>query len=179
MSAGRLENERRFDILIRAIPQVRQRHPRCRFIIVGSGSSEEELKSLARDLRVDDAITWTGWLPSIYPMLSRSHVYVNTWPWEGFGMATAEAMAYEIPVIAAKSGASPELVQDGVTGLLVPPEDPAALAGAISQLVGDRVRATTMGQHGRERADMRYSVRQTAISTLEFYREVEQSGESV
>ncbi|MGB9184641.1 MAG: glycosyltransferase family 4 protein [Solirubrobacteraceae bacterium] len=169
-SVGRLEAERRFDVLIEAIPRVLRAVPDCRFVIAGSGSAEADLKRRARELGAADAVTWTGWLPEIAPVLRESHVYVNTWPWEGFGMATAEAMGFALPVIAASSGASIELVKDGVTGRLVPPEDPVALAVTICELVRDLPQAAAMGAAGRARAVSAYSVRQTAVSTLAFYQ---------
>lgn len=171
-AAGRLEAERRFDVLLEAIPHVRRDQPQCRFVIAGSGSAESELKRLAGRLGVEHAVSWTGWLPSIDPLLMQSHVYVNTWPWEGFGMATAEAMAFGLPVIAVRSGASTELVEDGITGRLVPPDDPLALANAISELIENGSRAAAMGERGRERAEA-YSMRRTAASTLAFYRGLE------
>lgn len=171
-AAGRLEEERCFDVLLEAIPQVHKDQPWCRFVIAGSGSAETKLKCLARRLGVDHAVTWTGWLPSINPVLRRSHLFVNTWPWEGFGMATAEAMAFALPVIAVRSGASTELVEDGMTGRLVAPEDPQALAAVMSELIEDRSRAAMMGEHGRERAE-NYSIDRTAAATLKFYRGLE------
>jgi glycosyltransferase involved in cell wall biosynthesis len=167
-SAGRLETERRFDVLLRAMPGVLKRLPECRFVIAGSGSAEGGLKRLAARLGVEHALTWTGWLKSIDPVLTESHVYVNPWPWEGFGMATAEAIAFGLPVIAVRSGASIELVEDGVTGRVVAPEDPEALADAISELIEDRSRAAAMGERGRAGAE-KYSIRRTAACTLSFY----------
>ena len=144
--------------------------PECRFVIAGAGSAEEDLKSRTRQLGIEDAVEWTGWLPEIASLLGASHIYVNTWPWEGFGMATAEAMGAALPVVAVDSGASPELVAPGVTGLLVPPADSAALAAALCDLLADRERMALMGAAGRERSVARYSMRATAESTLDFYR---------
>jgi glycosyltransferase involved in cell wall biosynthesis len=87
-------------------------------------------------------------------------------------MATAEAMAFALPVIAVRSGASTELVEDGMTGRLVAPEDPQALAAVMSELIEDRSRAAMMGEHGRERAE-NYSIDRTAAATLKFYRGLE------
>lgn len=168
-SAGRLERERRFDVLLRAIPEVHERQPECRFVIAGAGSAEGELKALAEELSVDHAIEWTGWLPCIDPMLMRSNVYVNTWPWEGFGMAMAEAMTFELPVIAVRSGASMEVVEDRVTGLLVPPGKPSSLAAAILELLEDRSRSAGMGERGRLRAEGSYSIQRTAGCIHSFY----------
>src|SRR5205085_8506216 len=122
-SVGRLEPERRFDVLLDAIAHVRSAAPNCHFVIAGSGSLEAELKRRASVLGVEDVITWTGWVRDVHTVFMRSHLYVNTLPYEGFGMATAEAMGFALPVIATSSGASTELVEHGITGYLVPPED--------------------------------------------------------
>jgi glycosyltransferase involved in cell wall biosynthesis len=167
---GRLEAERRIDVLLAAIPRVRERLPNCHFVIAGSGGAEAELKGLARELDVEGAVTWTGWVPKPDPVLASAHVYVNTLPWEGFGMAMAEAMSFGLPVIAVASGASPEMVEDGVTGILVPPGDVGALADAIVDLASDEPRAAEMGGVARDRATRKYGAAQTALETLAFYR---------
>jgi glycosyltransferase involved in cell wall biosynthesis len=171
-TAGRLESERRMDVLIDAIPIVRRAFPGCRFLIAGAGNAEHELKSRARALALEGVIDWTGWLPDTAPVLAGSHVYVNTWPSEGFGMATAEAMGYSLPVVVTDTGASPELVEDSRTGTVVEALSPAALASAICDLLQDRRRATEMGAAARERAVRLYSFGSTAQSTLEFYEQL-------
>jgi glycosyltransferase involved in cell wall biosynthesis len=172
LSAGRLEPERRFDVLLDAIPAVLNAAPNCRFLIAGSGSHEVKLRRQAAALGIEDALIWAGWMPELDRAFAQSHVYVNTWPFEGFGMATAEAMGWAIAVVATRSGASPELVQHGENGYLVPPTDPSALAGAITQLVIDPRRAASMGDDGRRRAIQRYSAQATASSMLRFYEDV-------
>jgi glycosyltransferase involved in cell wall biosynthesis len=173
-SAGRLEDERRFDVLLEAIARVHERGLECQVIIAGSGEAERKLRRLAASLGVENAVWWPGWLPDIGSVLARSHLYVNTWPWEAFGMATAEAMAFALPVVATRSGASTELVEDGVTGRLVEPGDPQALADAISALIQDRRGAASMGERGREKAE-KYSMHLSAASTLDFYRHLRTS----
>lgn len=172
VSAGRLEPERHFHVLIEAIPLVRARHPGVQCVIAGAGSAEAELKMLAARLAVDQSITWTGWLPELSALFRNGHIYVNTWPLEGFGMATAEAMSFAMPVVAIASGASAEVVDPGSTGLLVPPENPSALAAAITDLLDDPSRATTMGIEGRTRAKRSYSIQHTAAAVLNFYTAV-------
>lgn len=168
-SLGRLEPERRFDVLLDAIPKVLAAVPHCRFVIAGSGRAEPDLKSQARDLGLINAIDWTGWVPESDRVLNQSHVYVNTWPWEGFGMATAEAMGFGLPVVAVNSGASVELVEPGVTGSLTPGGDPDALAAAIIDLITDLPHAERMGDAARERALDLYGTRRTAEAMLAFY----------
>jgi glycosyltransferase involved in cell wall biosynthesis len=171
-SAGRFEPERRFDILLDAVPAVLDALPACRFVIAGSGSAEIALRQQAVQLGIADAITWSGWLEDITSVLAAAHVYVNTWPWEGFGMATAEAMGYALPVIGVNSGATPELVDDGVTGRLVPPVNPAALATALIDLLSDRRTADALGMAGRDRAVRQYSAQATGEAMLAYYREL-------
>jgi len=175
--AGRLENERCLDVLLRAIPLVRERLPDCRFVLAGSGAAESDLRALATGLGVEDTITWTGWVADTYSVLGQAHVYVNTWPREGFGMAMAEAMALGLPVVAVDAGASAELVDPGVTGLLVAPGDSAALASALAHVLSDRDLLARMGRAASERALSLYGASRTARDTFALYqRMIEREG---
>lgn len=165
---GRLEAEKELEVLIDAIPMVRAEQPACRFVIAGSGAVEDDLKAHAAEIGLNGAIDWPGWIPGPRAVLERAHVYVNTWPWEGFGMAMAEAMSYGIPVVAVDSAASTEMVQEGVTGHLVPPGNPQALAEAIIDLVRDHDRASSLGEAARRRA-AHYGADRTARATLDLY----------
>ena len=169
---GRLETEKRLEILLDAVPRVRGKIPDCQFVIAGSGGAEKELRSLADRLEIESAVTFKGEVARPDSVLARAHVYVNPWPWEGFGLAMAEAMAFALPVVAVNSGASPELVEDGVTGLLVPAGDAAALANALISLARDRRLGLEMGALARQRATAQYGVERTARDTLAFYRKL-------
>jgi glycosyltransferase involved in cell wall biosynthesis len=169
VSATRLEPEARVDVLLEALPRILREFPECRVTIAGSGSLALPLKRRAELLGVSEAVTWTGWLAEISPLLAAGHIYVNARPLEGFGMATAEAMGFGLPVIAVNAGAGPELVQDGVTGRLVPPADSTALAEGVCELLRNLRRASAMGARGRERATAAFSMHATAVSTLAFY----------
>lgn len=170
--AGRLVRERRLDVLLRAIPLVRAELPDCRFVIAGIGEDEAELRQLSAELGVEPAITWTGWVDDAYALLSGAHVYVNTWSQEGFGMAMAEAMALTLPVVAVEAGANGELVQDRVTGRLVAPDDPGALAAALVELLADRAVAEHWGNAARRSVLARFGAPRTAEATLALYRRV-------
>jgi len=168
--AGRFEAERCLDVLLHAIPRVREQLPDCRFVLAGSGAAENDLRSVAVRLGVENAITWTGWVTDTYSVLGPAHVYVNTWPHEGFGMAMAEGMALGLPVVAVDAGASVELVDPGVTGLLVPPADPAALAAAIVGVIGDTEVLARMSRAASARALSLYGAARTARETLALYQ---------
>jgi glycosyltransferase involved in cell wall biosynthesis len=170
--AGRLEAERRLDVLLHAVPRVRAQLPDCRFVLAGVGEAEPELRAQAQSLGVQEAITWPGWLEDPYSMMGQGHVYVNPWPWEGFGMAMAEAMALEMPVIAVDSGASSEMVEHGVTGLLVAPNDSEALSAALLRLLSDLPHTEMLGRAARRRAVSLYSAHQSTRATRALYGRV-------
>jgi glycosyltransferase involved in cell wall biosynthesis len=171
---GRLEAERRLDVLIRAIPLVLKSAPDCRFIVAGTGSAAPSLRHLAAGLGVERAITWSGWLDDPYSVLSEAHVYVNTWPSEAFGMAMAEAMALGLPIVAPDAGACHDMVETDRTGKLVSPEDPFALAKAVLELVSDLPKASLMGDAARSQAIARYGARRTAVATLAFLEQIQE-----
>jgi starch synthase len=118
---------------------------------------------------VADAVTWAGWVADPYAVLAGTHVYVNTWSEEGFGMAMCEAMALALPVVAIAAGNNREMVESGVTGLLVPEDDPQALAAAIVELLEKPGRAAVMGEAARHRALSLYGAERTARATLAHY----------
>jgi glycosyltransferase involved in cell wall biosynthesis len=156
-------------VLLRALARARAQVPALRAVIAGGGRYEPELRALAAELDLDGVVEWPGWVAEPDETLGRVHLYVNPWPDEGFGMAMAEAMSFALPVVAPASGSSPELVEDGVTGLLVAPRDPDQLAQALVRLAREPELATRMGATARERALARYGVRRTAASTSELY----------
>jgi glycosyltransferase involved in cell wall biosynthesis len=166
---GRLERERRVDLLLDAIPAVLRDAPNCRFLIAGSGKDEDRLQQQARRLGVDGVVSWLGWVSEPDALFERSHLFVNTLAEEGFGMAMAEAMAYGLPVIAPAAGSNPEVVDNGVTGLLVQPNDAPDLARSIVRLSRDLNFAAELGRRGRGRAAASFGVDRTASATRDFY----------
>ena len=103
--------------------------------------------------------------------LRRATVVVHPARWEGFGLALLEAMLCGRPVVASRVSAIPEVVEDGVTGLLVAPDEAGALATAIAALLGDPARAVAMGASGRRRAVERFTLEECTRRTVELYEE--------
>jgi glycosyltransferase involved in cell wall biosynthesis len=169
VSAGRLEDERSFETFIRAVALVHPVNPTCRFLIAGDGEAGHGLRALAEELGVAGVIRWLGWITDLQTVLTQAHLYVNTWPAEGFGMATAEAMAAGVPVVVPSSGAAPELVAGGVGGWTVPPRDAPALAAKMLEQLSDRNRLAEQGARARERAASLYSVASAARAICDFY----------
>jgi glycosyltransferase involved in cell wall biosynthesis len=152
LCVGRLIPIKGHIVLLRAFAQVHAEFPEARLAIAGRGPLEPALRALARELRIGDAVEFLGHVAPIQSEIERSTVVVVPSMGEGFGMVALEAMERSRPVIAAAIGGLGELVQDGVTGYLVPPADVEPLARSIGELLRDPGKARTMGEAGRERA---------------------------
>ncbi len=129
---------------------------------------------LVQQFGLHGRVTFMEGLPTeeLVRQYNRAQVLVSPSLYEGFGLPAAEAMACGTPVVATTAGALPEIVEDGVTGLLVPPGDVEALAGAIRTLLEDPERCRAMGEAGTQRIRERFSWQRTAQETLALYHEV-------
>jgi glycosyltransferase involved in cell wall biosynthesis len=124
---------------------------------------------MAQEMRIDHAVDLRGAVPSDGDVRSAfldADVFCLPSLQEGFGIAFVEAMAAGLPIVAVRAGAVPEVVEDGVTGLLVPPSDPSAVAGAIIRLLDDREARFRMGEEGTRRAE-RFDLQRVADQFLE------------
>jgi glycosyltransferase involved in cell wall biosynthesis len=139
-------------VLFRALARARTRVPSVTLDIAGRGPLEPALKSYVRELGVEDAVRFLGFVSPVQKAIEESAVVVVPSLGEGFGMVALEAMERARPVIASSVGGLPEIVADGETGLVVPPSDAEALADAIVTLAGDLPRASAMGEAGCARA---------------------------
>ena len=168
----RLDDQKGLDVAIAALAQVRERHPGTVLVVLGEGPLRDELTARARRHDVADALFLPGRVGDVTRWLRRAEVVVHPARWEGFGLALLEAMLCARPLVASSVSAIPEIVVDGGTGLLVPPDDVAALAGAITELLDDPDRAARLGAAGLERAHALFSVAAMTEKTLAVYRAV-------
>jgi glycosyltransferase involved in cell wall biosynthesis len=154
--AGRLSPEKGIDVAIRAMAHTADR---AHLDIAGDGPVRRELEELAM-AEAPGKVTFHGRLPKdrLFDLLRASSAAVvpSTW-FENQPMAVLEAMACGLPVIGSNLGGIPELIDDGVDGVLVPPRDEKALAAAIDEIACDPARAFEMGQDGREKIEVRFS----------------------
>jgi glycosyltransferase involved in cell wall biosynthesis len=129
---------------------------------------------MVRELSLGDRVTFTGRLPVVE--LVRTHneasLFVSPSLYEGFGLPAAEAMACGTPVVATTAGAFPEVIADGETGILVPPADAGALAGAIAALLANPARRAAMGAAATRRIEQQFSWHVCAVRTAALYQEV-------
>lgn len=169
-----LANKRHEDLL-RAIPAVLRDHPDARFVLVGSGWGEDgdaqfaAVRALAVSLGVSQAVGFTGHRSDVAAILSSFDVAVQASLNENLG-GTIEALLMARPLVATRVGGMVDSVENEVTGLLVPPLDPDALARAISRLLADRSTAQALGRAGRERMLGRFTLEQTVLALDTLYR---------
>lgn len=146
-AAGRLHKNKGFDVLIRARPMVADAH----LCIAGSGPLEQQLRALAAQVGVADRITWLGWLDSPADYYRAADVFVCSSRHEPLGNVIVEAWACGTPVVAAAAQGPVELINDETDGLLVPINDPAKLAQAITAVLAQPSLQQSLAAAGRER----------------------------
>jgi glycosyltransferase involved in cell wall biosynthesis len=145
--------------------------PELTLDIAGRGPLEPALKALARELEIDDAVRFRGFVSPIADAIDASAVVVVPSLGEGFGMVALEAMERARPVLAAEIGGLGELVVHGETGLLVPSGEAEPLAEALVELARDPERRRAMGEAGRRRALEQFAERRNVDRTELLYRE--------
>jgi glycosyltransferase involved in cell wall biosynthesis len=160
LCVSRLERQKGVDIAIRALRDI----PGAHLVVLGEGPERDALERVAREL--DVPVYLPGRVPDVAAWLRRASLLVHPARWEGFGLALLEAMLSSLPVVATRVSSIPEVVVDGETGLLVPPDDPEALAAAVKQVLAD---PSGYGVRGRERARREFSVPKMADRTLAVY----------
>jgi glycosyltransferase involved in cell wall biosynthesis len=152
LCVGRLIPIKGHIVLLRAFAQARDRMPALRLDVAGRGPLEPALRALAKELGVVDAVRFLGYVAPVQRAIEDAAAVVVPSMGEGFGMVALEAMERARPVIAAEIGGLGELVEDGVTGRLVPAGEAEPLADAMVQVASDLPRAAEMGRAGRRRA---------------------------
>ena len=173
VTVGRLDPMKGHACLLEAAAEVRRHFPSARFLLVGGGPLAEDLRARARALGLEGAVLFAGVRNDVPRLLRAADLFAfpSLDEREGFGIALLEAMACGLPVVASRAGGIPEIVPDGRGGLLVPPRDARALAGAIRALLGDPSRRAALGREGRRRVEDAYSIRACVAATEDFYEE--------
>jgi glycosyltransferase involved in cell wall biosynthesis len=146
---SRLRYYKRIDVAIRAMPKLLRAVPDLRFSIVGAGEAEASLRALAAQLGVTNQICFHGYLPQAekIKLFQRAHVAINTSMREGWGLTVLEANACGTPVVAANVSGLCDSVQHDQTGLLVPYDNPQALAESVQILLLDHTKRNQLAQN--------------------------------
>jgi glycosyltransferase involved in cell wall biosynthesis len=165
---GRFERQKGFDLLIRALTEIEG----VTLVLVGEGSERGQLEDLARTLGVADRVVWEGWSEDARSYLGAFDVFALPSRFEGFPLALLEALLARSAVVAADVGSVGEVVRDGETGLLVPAENPSALADAIRRLLADANLRRRLGEQGRQLVLGRFTADHTTQAFQRLYREI-------
>jgi glycosyltransferase involved in cell wall biosynthesis len=172
---GRIRPWKGQTLFLEAASQVASQNSQVRFLVVGETifpgrNYLEELKELAQRLGLGERVIFTGYRQDIPRVLASLDILVHCSQAEPFGRVLIEGMAMSKPIVAFTDGATPEIVKDGETGLLVPPGDVGALAQAILNLLGNEEQRQEMGRRGQERVKANFDVRPLTRRIEEIYQ---------
>jgi len=159
-------------VIMKALALVAQEIPNAYLVFIGDGPLRNQLEDQVAELGIKGRVLFLGYRDDVPELLAVMDAYVNMARAEGFGIAVVEAMQAGLPVVLANAGALPELIEEGVSGLLVPPGDSAVLARTLARLASDRAWAAQLGDAARQRAASAFSIERYARDFERLYTEV-------
>ncbi len=171
-AVGRLYDEKGYPTLIHAIALLRERGHGLRCVIVGEGPRRAQLQDLIAQLGLEDAVRLVGRREDVDSVVGDLDVAVLSSVWEGIPLAGLEYMAAGAPIVATAVGGLPEMIRDGVDGLLVEPGSPEALADGIARLLDDRELAARLGESARARRRAEFDLDVTIARVQDLYLEL-------
>jgi glycosyltransferase involved in cell wall biosynthesis len=169
---ARLNRLKGIEYFLQAAATVARRFDTVRFLVVGDSISETyraELEAFAKTLGLEHRVTFAGFRDDVPDLLSTVTVSVLPSLSEGLSNVVLEGMAAGVPVVATSVGGTPEMIDHGVTGLLVPPHDAASMADAITALLADPALARTIGRAGQQKVTQQFSLESTVAQTEHLY----------
>ena len=174
-----LRYEKGIDVLLQAWHLVHKQAPQARLIIVGGGSLQKQLEAMAEALGIADSIEFAGLQNDVPAQLHRGSLAVLPSRFEGMPNALLEAMACGIPCVSTRVSGSEDIIQHGVNGLLVEPEDYQGMAEALLTLLRDPTLIQRYGRAARKRIEKHYSLEQVMDRYIELYQSVTDSRSSI
>jgi len=160
------------EVFLEAAARLAADVPECRFLIIGDGERRAQLEMMARRPELAGRVRFLGWRSDLDRVYADLDVVVLTSRNEGSPVSLIEALASARPVVATRVGGVPDVVEDGVAGLLVPPDDGIALAVAVRSLLADPERGHAMGTAGRKRVAAAYSAERLLGDVDRLYMEL-------
>lgn len=170
LSVGHLETLKGYEYLVRAVRLLTTRKVNFVTLVVGEGSQRAKLETLIDQLGIQRYIRLLGVRNDVIGLMNAADCFVMSSLWEGLPMALLEAMTVGLPIVSTAVGAVPEVIQDGVSGRLVVPQNPVALAEAIGQVLADPAIAASWGQQAQRRARTQYSAVTMAAKYQQVYK---------
>jgi glycosyltransferase involved in cell wall biosynthesis len=175
VTVGRFSGYKGHRYLVDAMPRVLQRFPDATFLLVGAGTTLLSIEEQVARLGIESSVRFVGESPDALELIAGADVMALSSLSEGLPLALLEAHALGKPIVASAVGGSPELVQDGVTGFLVPPRDPPALADAIIALLSDGALRRSFGERGQALVRDQFSAAAMVEQTERLYLELASS----
>lgn len=160
------------ELLVKALPIIREQYGNSRLLLAGDGHSRVHLEQLARDLGVRDAVEFAGFVDNVAQVYQALDIFLFPSFAEALGSSLLAAMAYGLPPVALAGGAVPEIIEDGRNGLLVPGPQPAGIAAAVLKLLRDSSLAAQLGLAARRTIEQRFSAGRMVQDTVDLYRRV-------
>ncbi len=171
-TVSRLLDQKKVDVLVRAVAACVERHPGIALVVAGDGPERQRLASLSTQLGIADRVTFLGHYEDVSALLRRLDIFVLPTGGEGFGLVVLEAYAWSTPVVVSDVLALPEIVERDVGGLLVPPGNVARLARALDVLAADLGLRQRLGAAGRQRLERDFTVERMVRETVAVYDDV-------
>ena len=168
-TAGSLIERKGHDVLLRAFQALPERAVKPHLLIPSDGPVRESLKALAGSLGVADRVHFLGYIDNIPELYQTADVFALASRGDAFGLVLAEAGHFRLPAVSTRVGGIPEVVLDGETGLLVPPDDVPALSAALARLLDDKELRLRLGAAAAERVDRDFTVERMARQFEETY----------
>jgi glycogen synthase len=175
LCVGRLHQQKGFDVAIAALAKVRAQGLDAALTLIGQGAARKQLQAMAASCGIGDHVEFLGVLDrrrALEIIAGCTALLVPARSHEGFGLVVAEAAFIGVPCVASRIGGLPEVVEDGVTGLIVAPGDPDALACAVTELLRDPDRARVLGKNARIRARQKFNIETCVDRYLTLYNQV-------
>lgn len=169
-TVGRLSPQKGFDLLLKAMAQVIAACPNSQLHIAGEGPQKDDLHALTKQLHLQSHIKWLGMRNDIPSFLKSIQIFVLPSRYESFSISLLEAMAAGLPIVTTHVDGAPEAITNQEHGLLVPSENPQALADALITLIKDPQKRMQLGQAARQRVQTAFSLTQMVHKTEAVYR---------
>lgn len=169
---GRISRVKRLDDLIYAFHQVHKLHPETRLVMAGDGEMRIALELLTRSLGIQEEVIWLGFYQDIPGLLAAVDIYAQTSSNEGLSLSILEAMSAGKPVISTRVDSAAEIIEDGLTGMLIPIGSISALENSLQILVEHPEERSRIGENARKAAYSRYNLDQMVHSYQQLYLEI-------
>lgn len=173
---GRLTRQKGLDVLLAAMARLAPDVPAIHLLVAGDGEARSSLEGLASRLGLSARVHFLGRRDDVSQLMKTAHLAVLPSRWEGLSLVLLEAMAAGLPVVATRVEGQAEVIEDGVSGLLVPSEDPAGLAEAMRRLLGDAALSARLGEAAAEKVRREHSAETMAARYAELYNHLLAAG---